>query len=202
MLISGLSQARLSLHGQDGAHITMFEPNTPEAVIISATEAGPSGYTSSSARIYTNAGLVTQGTANRFIGDLYIGLGVGGFNAPGRLGIRTSSIPTNYESRTKGHALIDSGLVVGTPNMGSLSFTTDAGWINAQAVYDDGTQISDYVFDHYFDGKIRPEDMEKHSQYRLLPLPQMISFIEKERHLPTIIGREEWNKRRKPPWVS
>jgi hypothetical protein len=65
------------------------------------------------------------------------------------------------------------GLVVGSPT-GS---TKGAGTINATAVYDDDTLLTDYVF---------AED------YRLIPIPEMREFYEAKGHLPTIPGRDEW----------
>ena len=84
----------------------------------------------------------------------------------------------------------DGGLVAGNPTGGSKG----AGTINAQAVYDDNTQLSDYVFDWYFDGKIQAEDEHLHGDYRMLSLDEMIVFMMKERHLPTIKGRKHWKK--------
>ncbi|MFC2088911.1 hypothetical protein ACFLSX_04855, partial [Calditrichota bacterium] len=85
------------------------------------------------------------------------------------------------------------GLVVGSPTGGHLG----AGTINAEAIYDDNTIISDYVFDRYFDGKVKEEDEALHGHYQMLSLEEMIAFMKKIRHLPTIIGREEWKKKGK-----
>jgi hypothetical protein len=65
------------------------------------------------------------------------------------------------------------GLVVGSPS-GS---TKGAGTINATAVYDDDTLLTDYVFD---------------DDYPLISIPQMREFYEAKKHLPTIPGRDEW----------
>jgi hypothetical protein len=54
--------------------------------------------------------------------------------------------------------------------------------------------LSDHVFDNYYDGKIKPEDAKQAVGYRHYPMKEMASYIEKERHLPTIGGRDEWNK--------
>ena len=82
------------------------------------------------------------------------------------------------------------GVVVGAPAGGDLG----AGTINAEAVYDDNTLLSDYVLDYYFDGAISEEDRELHEGYRMLSLEETIEFMEREHHLPTIVGREEWNE--------
>jgi len=82
------------------------------------------------------------------------------------------------------------GVVVGAPTGGDLGACT----INAEAVYDDNTLLSDYVFDYYFDGQISEEDRALHAGYRLLSLEETIEFMEREHHLPTIAGRDEWNE--------
>jgi len=79
---------------------------------------------------------------------------------------------------------------VGNPTGGDKG----AGTINAGAVYDDNVLLTDYVFDKYFDGHVREEDQKRHGNYRMLTLEEMAGFIEQERHLPTMIGRKEWEK--------
>ena len=54
--------------------------------------------------------------------------------------------------------------------------------------------LSDHVFDNYYDGKIKPEDEKQAIGYRHYPVKEMASYVERERHLPTIAGRDEWNK--------
>lgn len=79
------------------------------------------------------------------------------------------------------------GLIWGTATGGDKG----AGAINAQAVYDDNTLLGpDYVFDKYFDGKVKTG--EKNFIY--LDEKKTWDFLEKNRHLPTIVGRKEWEK--------
>jgi hypothetical protein len=85
----------------------------------------------------------------------------------------------------------DYGVVVGNPTGGDKG----AGTINAGAVYDDNSQLSDYVFDKYFDGVVRDEDQDLHGEYEILSLDQLGDFVEENRHLPTIEGREEWKEK-------
>ena len=92
-------------------------------------------------------------------------------------------------------ATISSALVVGSPTGGNQG----DGTINAQAVYDDNTLLTDYVFDWYFGGSVLECDMDKHADYRMLSLQEMIDFTRENRHLPTITGREEWEKYGKLP---
>ena len=74
---------------------------------------------------------------------------------------------------------IDDALVVGSPTGGDQG----AGTINAVAVYDDGVILSDHVFEDTYD---------------LLPIREMVSYYERERHLPTIGGRGEWDAGGRP----
>jgi|GEM_PF-2513957 len=79
-------------------------------------------------------------------------------------------------------------VVVGSPTGGAKG----AGTINAQAVYDDNVLLTDYVFDKYFDGQVRPEDLLQHGDYNILTIDQMGEYLQSNRHLPTIPGRDEW----------
>ncbi len=92
--------------------------------------------------------------------------------------------PGNYMSYSD-------GLVVGVPTGGYLG----PGKINAQAIYDDNVVLTDYVFDHYFDKKLKAQDVEKHSDFSMMSISDMREFIQKERHLPSIKGRSDWDKK-------
>jgi hypothetical protein len=81
----------------------------------------------------------------------------------------------------------DGGLVWGSPTGGSQG----AGTINAQGVYDDGVLLTDYIFEIAYDGS--PID-ERWQGYEIKPLSDEIEFVKKNKHLSTIIGREEWEK--------
>jgi hypothetical protein len=85
------------------------------------------------------------------------------------------------------------GLVIGTPATGYRG----PGTINAQAVYDDGLLLTDYVFDSYFDGKVSQEDLADHAKFKMDSLNEMIDYISKNRHLPSIKGRDEWKQKGK-----
>jgi len=80
------------------------------------------------------------------------------------------------------------GVVIGAPTGGYKG----PGTLNAQAVYDDNVLLTDYVFDHYFDGSIKPQDAEKHGSFKMMSIADMNKFISSERHLPSIKGRKEW----------
>jgi len=83
------------------------------------------------------------------------------------------------------------GMVIGTPTGGYKG----PGTINANAVYDDNLVLTDYVFDKYYDGKIKSQDSSKHYGFNLMSIDEMAAFTKKERHLPTIEGRDEWNRK-------
>ena len=59
-------------------------------------------------------------------------------------------------------------------------------------VYANNVRLSDHVFDIHYDGQPRPEDAEKAEGYTHLSIPEMVNYVERERHLPTIPGRKAW----------
>lgn len=90
-------------------------------------------------------------------------------------------------------------IVVGDPVLPAPYLHHGPGSLTAEAVYDENIQLSDFVFDHYFDGKLSEADALKYQDHKQLSLPEMIQFMEKQRHLPTITGRSEWNKKGASP---
>ncbi len=100
-------------------------------------------------------------------------------------------LPGNY-------LVAQQGVMIGT-NAWSTSgaFPNQAfkgpGTISAQkAVYANGVMLSDHVFDQYFDGSVAPSDAAMGKQYAHLPVREMANYVEKERHLPTMDGRSQW----------
>lgn len=90
---------------------------------------------------------------------------------------------------------INGGLVVGSPSGGNQG----AGTINAQGVYAQGIflenySIPDYVFDQYYDGVLKPEDALTHQNYTIMSIDQMEEYTRTNHHLPTIPGRDDWQK--------
>lgn len=83
---------------------------------------------------------------------------------------------------------IGPGVQIGSPTGGDKG----AGTLNANAVYDDNTLLTDWLFDLFFDGGMRPEDKVLHPNGRLWSIDQTYKFVEEKRHLPTMPGREEW----------
>lgn len=82
----------------------------------------------------------------------------------------------------------DGGLVWGSPTGASQG----AGTINAEGVYDDSVLLTDYIFEIYYDGK--PID-DEHKDYKIKSLDEEIAFTKENKHLSTIIGRKEWEKK-------
>jgi hypothetical protein len=123
----------------------------------------------------TTPSIITKDNAGRTIfaanssGNLGIGIGVspaGRFDVDNDVdGTRDSSFVIN----TNG------GVVVGNPAGGNMG----PGTVNAKAVYDDSLQLTDFVFE---------------SDYHLASIDSMRAFYERHKHLPTIPGREEWEK--------
>lgn len=59
-------------------------------------------------------------------------------------------------------------------------------------VYDGNTALSDHVFDKYYGGEVAPEDVKSAEGYTYVGLPGLKDYLEKERHLPNMPSREEW----------
>lgn len=69
------------------------------------------------------------------------------------------------------------------------------GTLNAQrSVYSDNTLLTDYVFDLYYDGKAKPEDAKGANNYQRVPLKELPNYVERERRLPNVDGREAWQR--------
>ena len=69
------------------------------------------------------------------------------------------------------------------------------GTISAErSIWSGNSLLSDYVFDLYYDGQAKPEDAKGVGQYVRTPLKDLPNYVERERHLPTVDGRNIWNK--------
>ncbi len=69
------------------------------------------------------------------------------------------------------------------------------GTISAQrGVYDNGSLLNDHVFDRAFDGRVAPADAAQFGDQRTYNIPEMARFTQENRHLPTMKGRNAWNK--------
>lgn len=69
------------------------------------------------------------------------------------------------------------------------------GTISAQrGVFDNGSRLNDHVFDRAFDGRVAPGDAAHFGEQTLLPLRELENYTRTNRHLPTMKGREEWDR--------
>lgn len=111
-------------------------------------------------------------------------------NGSGRLEFKTTVGGGGLTRR--GYAEV--GLVWGAPTGGDKG----AGTINAQAVYDDNTLLTDYVFDLHVDGRLL-DDSDRAKSYQAerqqyTSIDEFSSFWKKHKHMPTMPSREEWEK--------
>ena len=96
----------------------------------------------------------------------------------------------------------DGGMFIDT--LGGSVATADAlfrgpGSVRARtAVYDGSLQLSDHVFDKYFDGDVKPEDTEAHQGFAYVGVKDLKEYIRKERHLPNMPSRTEWESHGTP----
>lgn len=121
--------------------------------------------------------------------DIYIDAGTAGGTLSGlHYGL--------YILGTTKYNYIAGGLVMGNPTGGLKG----AGTINAKAVYDDNVLLTDYVFDKYYDDKIKDEDIEKgvDKDYIIPTRTEFIKHIKEKRHLPRLTGRLEWTEENRP----
>lgn len=71
------------------------------------------------------------------------------------------------------------------------------GTISAEkGVYDNGTKLNDHVFDRAFDGAVKPADAESFGTLRNLDIDEMADHTRRDRHLPTMKGRDSWKAER------
>jgi hypothetical protein len=96
---------------------------------------------------------------------------------------------------TGSYIQFNDAVVIGNPTLFYGGDYNGPGTLTVLGAYDDNTLISDYVFDEYFDGKMRVEDLKKHDNYKRYSIDEMSAFVEKYRHLPTIEGRDAWNEK-------
>ncbi|HEY0979085.1 MAG TPA: hypothetical protein VGE21_16560 [Flavobacteriales bacterium] len=69
------------------------------------------------------------------------------------------------------------------------------GTISAQkSVWGGTVLLSDHVFDLYYDKTARPEDADRAAGYKPTPIKEMGYYVQQQRHLPTIQGRDEWER--------
>ncbi|MFN0275327.1 MAG: hypothetical protein ACKVPJ_06260 [Chitinophagales bacterium] len=107
-------------------------------------------------------------------------------NSTNRPVIRLTGATNGPYLITDDYYQFNTGIVLGVPILPIPYESHGPGTITGQAIYDDNTLLSDYIFDSYYE----PES----SDYRVLPIDDMIAYMIDKRHLPTINGREDWKQ--------
>lgn len=88
----------------------------------------------------------------------------------------------------------DGGIMIGDPTWAATPGNfRGPGTVKAQnGVYDGTLLLSDHVFDRYFDGHVRPEDQAATLGYAYTGLGQLRDNLERERRLPNMPSRQQW----------
>lgn len=94
--------------------------------------------------------------------------------------------------RTANYLQYDGGIMIGDAAWANAPGNfTGPGTVKAQnGVYDGKLKLSDHVFDRYFDGTARAD--AQGTQYHYTGLAQLRERLERDRHLPNMPGRDQW----------
>ena len=87
---------------------------------------------------------------------------------------------------------VTAGLPWGRKMSAPYAFRGPGTLVAEKGVYDNGVRLNDHVFDRAFDGRVHPSDAPVAGDQRTLPIAEMAAHTRKERHLPTMKGRTEW----------
>lgn len=96
------------------------------------------------------------------------------------------------------YLLAQEGVMIGSPAWAASGTSPNylfkgPGTISAESSVWGGTVLlSDHVFDKYYDGTVKPEDAARAAGYRHYSVEEMADYVEAERHLPTMDGRQKW----------
>jgi len=106
-------------------------------------------------------------------------------------GVAQGPVPTLAQDD---YAVYEGGLSVGGAAWAAgAGLFKGPGVIQAEnSVWDGSVQLSDHVFDQYFDGRVQPEDVEKLTDYEWKDLDELKTFMDNNRHLPNMPSRSEW----------
>jgi len=90
----------------------------------------------------------------------------------------------------------DDGVSIGAPTGGRQG----TGTLNAQAVYDDGVLLTDYVYDLYFDGVLVDSDNDNHKALSFnidyFDIDKYSELFEESKSLPNMPTRSEWEDKK------
>ncbi len=102
--------------------------------------------------------------------------------------------PTPFNNTGDYTLLNNHALMVGTPQWAATAgIYRGPGTVRAQdRVLDGGLQLSDHVFDRYFDEAVRPEDAAAAADHRMVPLNDLEGYLAEQRHLPSMPSRNAW----------
>lgn len=95
---------------------------------------------------------------------------------------------------TANYLQYDGGVMIGSPAWANAATTySGPGTVKAEkGVYDGNLMLSDHVFDRYFDGAPAPQDAQAAQGYAYVGLPQLRDQLARDRHLPNMPSRQEW----------
>ncbi len=85
------------------------------------------------------------------------------------------------------------GIMIGTAAWAAANYRGPGTVRAQQKVHDGGLIISDHVFDRYFDGEVRPEDVPAAADHTVVGLNDLEDYLAEHRHLPAMPSRSEWN---------
>ncbi|MBL0044949.1 MAG: hypothetical protein IPP33_11325 [Flavobacteriales bacterium] len=109
----------------------------------------------------------------------------GKVQTPGYVGADVLDNFINYG----GGLIVDSATV--SPGVWADANYRGPGTVRARvAVFDGSIQLSDHVFDTYFDGNSKPAANDK--GYSYVSVDDLKDYLKTERHLPSMPSREEW----------
>lgn len=102
--------------------------------------------------------------------------------------------PTPFNNTGDYTLLTGHALMVGQPQWAATAGVyRGPGTIRAQdRVFDGGLQLSDHVFDRYFDGTVKPEEAASAADHRFIPLNDLEGYLAENRHLPSMPSRSDW----------
>jgi hypothetical protein len=98
----------------------------------------------------------------------------------------TASIGFYGQTKLRGSVASDGGLVWGS------SSSHGVGSITAHNVWANSTKLTDYVFDKYYDGSVKPTDKYAPKDFTIVPLDNLSTYTAEHHHLPTINGNDDW----------